>query len=496
MGKYDVVIIGGGLGSLLCANILSREGFNVCLVEKNRKLGGSLQTFARKACVFNTGLNYTESLDNGQVLNQYFRYFRLLDKLRLKRLNLEGFEVIHFNNGTYRFAMGQDNFVESLRQAFPDQQEGLRKYMKKIKEICTSNSLYTFREKQDNLLKNYDFGSGAADFIRSVITNDRLRNVLAGNNLLYAGVERKTPLFIHALINYSFIESAWRLVDGSHQIVNILAANIESCGGKILKGLKVEKLLTEDNAVKGAVLSNGDCIEGKYFIAGIHPENILHMVDPGIFRKAFRTRLKGLEDTMGMFTLYLVYRKNTFKYINYNFYHYNQDNVWVAGNYDAKKWPQNYLFMNNAASGVDLYAESGSVITYMDYKELTRWENTFTGHRGDDYLAFKRARAEKLLDAVEMQFPGLRSCIEAYYTSTPLTWRDYTGTRAGSAYGILKDHNRPLESIIHTRTKIPNLFLTGQNTNVHGILGVTISAVITCAELIDIRYLIRKIRNA
>ena len=84
MADFDAVIIGGGLGGLLCGNILSKEGFNVCLVEKNHKLGGSLQTFGRKGCIFNTGLNYTESLDNGQVLNQYFRYFGLMDKLNLK----------------------------------------------------------------------------------------------------------------------------------------------------------------------------------------------------------------------------------------------------------------------------------------------------------------------------------------------------------------------------------------------------------------------------
>jgi all-trans-retinol 13,14-reductase len=97
---------------------------------------------------------------------------------------------------------------------------------------------------------------------------------------------------------------------------------------------------------------------------------------------------------------------------------------------------------------------------------------------------------------MENQFPGITSCVEACYSSTPLTWRDYTGTKAGSAYGILKDYNRPIESFILPRTKIPNLFLTGQNTNVHGILGVTISAVITCGEIIDIQHLIKKIRSA
>jgi all-trans-retinol 13,14-reductase len=89
--------------------------------------------------------------------------------------------------------------------------------------------------------------------------------------------------------------------------------------------------------------------------------------------------------------------------------------------------------MTAPALDQDMYAESGSVITYMDFNELKRWENTFTGDRGDDYLAYKDAKAETLLDAVEKQFPGIRNSIAARYTSTPLTWRDYTGTRAGSA---------------------------------------------------------------
>ena len=35
MSKYDIIIIGSGLGGLECGEILSKEGFNVCVVEKN-----------------------------------------------------------------------------------------------------------------------------------------------------------------------------------------------------------------------------------------------------------------------------------------------------------------------------------------------------------------------------------------------------------------------------------------------------------------------------
>jgi all-trans-retinol 13,14-reductase len=496
MGKFDVVIIGGGLGGLLCGNILSREGFNVCLVEKNLKLGGSLQTFGRKGCIFNTGLNYTESLDDGQVLNQYFRYFGLMEKLKLQKLDKSGFEVISFHDGLYRFAMGETEFVNTLTQDFPAERKGLQAYSDRIREVCSSISLYTLREEQLSIMENYDLSLGAADYISSVISDPRLRYILAGNNLLYAGHERKTPLFIHALINHSFIESAWRIVDGSHQMVDILRSSFQSNGGSVLMGSKAIKLSGDKEAILGVLLENGNFIEGKYFIAGIHPDQVLGMVEPGTIRPAFASRIRGLDNTMGMFTVYLVFKKNSFPYMNHNFYHFNQDNTWVASDYRVSQWPQNYLFMNTATSGSAAYAESGSVITYMDFHELQKWEHTFTGNRGDDYLAFKEARAEKLLDALEKQFPGIRNKVAAWYTSTPLTWRDYTGTRAGSAYGILKDYNHPLESMIMPRTKIRNLFLTGQNTNVHGILGVTISSVVTCSELIDSRYLIHKIKNA
>ncbi len=496
MRKFDVVIIGGGLGGLLCGFLLSKEGYSVCIIEKNRKPGGSLQTFGRKGCIFNTGLNYTESLDDGQILNQYFRYFGLMDTIDFKRLDADGFERISFNDGEYRFAMGQPGFVETLASVFPEERKGLEEYTRKISDVCNAIPLYSLQEEQLSILGNHDLSAGASDYINSVISSPRLRNILAGNNLLYAGHEQKTPLFIHALINHSFIESAWRVMDGSHLVVNKLTGNIKSAGGTILLGSKAIKFTGDSNTIEGVELQNGDYVEGKHFIAAVHPDQVLDMVDPGMIRKAYSTRIRGLDNTMGMFTVYLVFKKDSFPYMNYNFYHYNQDNVWIASDYRKEEWPQNYLFMNTATSGTRNYAESGSIITYMDYAELARWENTFTGDRGDEYAAFKQDRAERLLDAVEKQFPGIRSSIAAFYTSTPLTWRDYTGTREGSAYGILKDHNRPLESMVLPRTKIQNLFLTGQNTNVHGILGVTISSIVTCAELVDIRNLVRKIRKA
>jgi all-trans-retinol 13,14-reductase len=494
--KFDVVIIGSGLGGLLCGNILSREGFKVCIIEKNHKLGGSLQTFGRKACIFNTGLNYTESLDKGQVLYQYFRYFGIYDKLKIKKLDEDGFDIISFPDAKYKLAMGQENFRETLLRDFPAEKEGLTRYLKRIENICSSFSLYNMTDKPFSIFDNESVSIGAADYIRSEISDYRLQNIIAGNSLMYAGHEKKTPLMIHAIISNSFIDSAWRIIDGSHQIVNLLAANIINCGGTILKKAKGERFIIENNLVKSVELDTGETIGGKYFISNTHPEQMLRMTGLIKSTRIFSERISKLEDTIGMFSLYIVFKKDTFPYINHNLYHFNQDNAWVVGDYNPAKWPQMYSLFPTATARTESYTESASVITYMQYNELQKWENTLTGHRGEDYLQFKQEKAELLLGQLEKHYPGFRSCVEAYYTSTPLTWRDYTGTRSGSAFGILKDYNQPLESTILPQTRIPNLFLTGQNINIHGILGVTISSVLTCGGIINIRELLKKVYNA
>ena len=136
----------------------------------------------------------------------------------------------------------------------------------------------------------------------------------------------------------------------------------------------------------------------------------------------------------------------------------------------------------------------------MKYEEVSRWSHTHNtathpGDRGDDYALFKKIKAEKLIDCVEQKFPGFRKCIKSYTTSTPLTFRDYMGTTDGSIYGIKKDYKDAIKSFISPRTKINNLFLSGQNINLHGILGVSISSLVSCSSLINLTDLLNKINN-
>ena len=48
MSKYDIIIIGSGLGGLECGAILSKEGFNVCVIEKNTQFGDASRRISEK----------------------------------------------------------------------------------------------------------------------------------------------------------------------------------------------------------------------------------------------------------------------------------------------------------------------------------------------------------------------------------------------------------------------------------------------------------------
>ena len=146
------------------------------------------------------------------------------------------------------------------------------------------------------------------------------------------------------------------------------------------------------------------------------------------------------------------------------------------------------------------WAESLTAITYMHFDEVKQWEHTHNTvseieERGTAYEQFKKKKTEVFLKEIEKKFPGIRDCIQSVHTSTPLSYRDYIGGHKGNLYGYVKDSNNPMKTFISPKTKLENLYLTGQSINMHGILGVTIGAVVTCSEILGKEYLIEKINK-
>ena len=102
---------------------------------------------------------------------------------------------------------------------------------------------------------------------------------------------------------------------------------------------------------------------------------------------------------------------------------------------------------------------------------------------------------DKVLDYINLLYPDFRNRIEFCFASSPLTIRDYYGNKEGSNYGFRKESNDLMLSQMSVATKVKNLYLTGQNVNIHGLVGVSITAIETAEALVGQNTIVRKINN-
>lgn len=495
--KYDIAIIGSGLGGLQCAYILSREGFKVCVVEKNRILGGCLQTFRRCGSVFDTGMHYIGGMDEGQMLHKFFRYFGLTQKLRLKRLDENGYDIIRYQDRDYKLAMGHERFLETMLQQFPGERSALLSYVAKLKEITTSVDIYNLDSLPTSNIHYLRYYSiGIDEYLDSITQNQTLKNVLVGMAPLYAGLRESAPLYVHMVIHSSYLAGAYRFIDGGSQVTDILTEGIRGFGGNILLNAEVTRVITKKNRVASLEINGSEMIEADNYIAGIHPKTLIKLMDEHSFRPAYVSRINSIKESYGMFSLYLVMKEDAFRYINSNYYCYHAGDLWKTYNYTQDSWPGGYMIHFSPISTSPTTTNAIIVNTIMRWEEMKPWVNTRVENRGDDYRAFKQKKGEKILALLEKDFPGIGKSIKFWYSSTPLTYRDYTGTWEGSVYGMQKDYNNPMKTIIVPRTHVKNLWLTGQNVSMHGVEGVSIGSFLTCSELLGKQYLIDKFRNA
>ena len=500
--QYDVVIVGSGLGGLVSSIILAKEGYSVCVLEKNNQYGGNLQTFVRDKTIFDTGIHYIGGLDEGQNLYKYFKYLGIIDQLNLKKLDENGFDIISFEDdqNEYPHAQGYDNFVKQLEHYFPQEKENIQEYCEKIRAICNSFPLYNLESegKYDNAILELN----AKTTIDECTKNEKLRAVLGGSNFLYAGIADKSPFYVHALSVNSYIQSSWRCINGGSQITKQLLKQLKKYGGEFYKYKEVTRFNVENNKVISVEMKDGTQLLGSYFISNIEPKTTLKLAGEENFRKSFYSRIQSLEGVISAFSLYIVFKPETFKYINHNHYHFKKSSeVWTAHEYDEESWPKAFMASMNASKKQEEWAEGMTCITYMKYDDVAPWMDTFNttaeeNDRGESYEEFKSRKTAKFLNEIELKFPGIKDCIRSVHTSTPLSYRDYIGGDKGNMYGYVKDSNNPMKTLIASKTKLDNLYLTGQSINMHGVLGVTIGAVVTCSEIVGKEYLVTKINQA
>ena len=480
------VIIGSGLGGLSTGVILAKNGYEVTILEQASQIGGCLQCFERHGVKFETGMHFIGSLDDGQTLSNYLNYLEIKDKIVVNRLDEDAYDIVSLNGEMFAFPNGREAFIERFSERFPSQRENLERYCDLVEQVA---SLSPFRDlkstcDENRFLDNELLFKSLNKVIDDTITDPLLRKVLIGDLSLYAAEKDKTPFAMHAFIFDFYNKSAFRIVGGSDAIAKALSDALSSYGGRIFTRKKVTKIIVEDKKATGVITENGDFYAANVVISNINPKQLIDLVDDTVFNNTYKSRIANIQNTTSVFSLYLRFKDEAMPYLNSNFYGFQTDTPWdMSGNID-EKWPNGYLYMHHCHEKNPKFAKSGVILSYMSMDAVGKWKDTKIGRRGVDYEHFKKEMAERLLDAVEKDFPNLRDAIADYHTATPLTYRDYTLTPDGSIYGLAKDVNKGITGRVSFKTKVPNLFLVGQNINSHGMLGVLVGTMNVCSQLI------------
>ena len=497
--RRNVIMIGGGLGGLICGCLLSKEGYKVTILEKHIRIGGGLHCFERDGKIFDTGIHYVSGFQDGGTLRKIFNYLGVFKDLKLKPMDTDGFDLVHIgsDNKKYKLGVGKDNFISILSEQFPKEKENLQRLLDAFYEICDKIPLYNLNPTTSSpFYFNDELLTPVGEYIKSYIQDTKLRDILVWNNCLYAGHHDYTPVYIHALITKFYIEGATRIVDGSQALANNMRDMITSHGGEVICNCAVEKLEVKNKNVQKVITADGREFTADYYISDIHPGILMNMIEPHEIQRSYRERLQNIENTYSVFTIYATFKPNSFPYLNYNYYYYSDyTTIWKAIDFDCTTQPPGFMLLTPPVENQSEFAEKMIVNCMISYDYFKKWENTTCGKRGSEYIDFKKQIENKIIDEIEKAFPDIRKSIHKIYSATPLTLRDYLGTKNGSLYGYKKDCRNFSQSILMPKTKLENLFLTGQNVNLHGIMGVPLSAISTAGSFVGTDYLINKINN-
>lgn len=497
--KKTILIIGGGLGGLFSGAFLAKEGYKVTVLEKNHIIGGGLQSFFRHGTEFETGMHILAGFTKGGSLHKICSYLGIMDKLSIRPTDKKIMDTVTYfsDSKTYSIPQGREAFVNYFSTEFPEEKENIKAYVDTIYQISEEVDLFHLRKSNGRIFNHSEqFLWAADDLIKYYIKSPKLQDVLAYMTPLYDGEAQHTPAYVHALINVLYINGSCMFNNGSLQLANLLNEIIAEGGGQVISGEEVTQIEVENKNVISVKTSKGNTYTAEKYISSIHPCNLLEMSTPGAFPKSYQNRLNEIPNSCSSFTVYIKFKENSFPYINHPCYY--QDDyglIWNHSNYNAERWPQGFMCLTPPVENQGTYASRMTVNCLMGFDQVQKWQDTKVGRRGKEYEAWEEKHINLVLNRLETQYPGFKESIEYTFAASPLTIRDYFGTKNGSLYGFQKDCQNISLSQMPLFTKVKNLFLTGQNINLHGICGVPLTAIETAEAIVGNGTIIDKIND-
>ena len=291
---YDAVIIGAGIGGLVCGCYLAKAGMKVLICEQYSKPGGYCTSFKRRGFTFDTAAHCFGGYRKGGMTRRIFEDLEI-DK-EIKIIRADPLAIIITPDYKVSFWTDLDETIKGLQTSFPDESNNIRNFF----YFLTNPDPLSFAK-----IRNWTF----KDLLDQYFTNNRLKSILSFPLL---GVRGLPPSLLSAFVGTKlfsefFVDGGYYPESGIMQdIPDALAGKIKEFGGELWLSSPVKKIRLKNNKVTGIVLENGDFKQSKYVISNCDArQTFLELLEGGNVNKEFHTQLKNMVPSISYFILHL-----------------------------------------------------------------------------------------------------------------------------------------------------------------------------------------------
>src|SRR5688572_19626751 len=251
---YDAIVIGAGVGGLICANLLARDGLRVLLVEQHYMVGGYCSTFRRKGFTFDAATHFYPLLGNPLTITG-----SILDRLgsRTRWIKMDPVDHFHFPDGS-RFSVSADfgEYMDELKATFPHERQAIEKFFEVVREAYLYGLLYFFRGRQADRLEPLKSLS-VRDALDRQFHDRKLKLLLAADCAHWGSPPSRTSFVFDSMLRLSYFLGNYYPEGGSQVFADDLAARFEERGGHILMKSRVTRIVVEGDAATGVEIETG-----------------------------------------------------------------------------------------------------------------------------------------------------------------------------------------------------------------------------------------------
>jgi len=487
---YDAIIIGAGLGGLVCGQLLARKGLRVVIFEKKAQVGGCCTSFQRKGFTFDLSVQSIGGCREGG------RVWRLLDDLglrdRIELLPLEPAREYHFPDRKVIQYADLNSHIEYLSSLFPREREGIKEVYQTYRALSEEIDRFphtlswfdpskferefpfTFRYREEILEGLLD------EFIK-----DPLLKVILGVRSSYALLPpSKLSVIAMASLEMSYLQGGVAVLKGKMEdLPLLLAEGLLRQGGQLQTRHEVKGITIKGGKAMGVQLKGGEQISSRVVISNADASTtFLKMIGEDSLPPGWSKRLKGMRPSFSYFIIYLGIKGDLGLSCSNNeiFPRYDMEQEYrFLDEGRIPTTPPYYLLAPSLAN--PSHAPEGHSTVCLSYKAPYRLQG------GWDEGA-KKDLAQQLIAQAEEMVPDLRRRIALQVRSTPVTIERMTGNRWGAAYGWAQIPRQAGIYRLNRVSPIEGLYLAGHWTAPGGGVAAAMASGQITADLIGERF--------